>query len=864
MRSALAGSLLFLSTVGGLAGQDKGALPFWKRFEAHISGTVGEFKVGGYSGESAEIDLTTEDGKVTIGKLRVTSGQNDLELTGGFGLPEAGEQFDLTRADFAMAVDARDVKAFVAQRTTQPMRGDLSVRGTISQKEGWIQGSLEISGTDVHFGGLDLSGIAGTIDIERSVVHVRRLTAALPDGGSLNASGTYALNAPFAYAGAVHADVKDLAPFAALAAQFGQAWDFGGALKLDWTGDGQRQPASHTGEGAVTLRGGRFDRLAGVDADVACSYSPLGIELPKVRLQTGPTEIRTGLALSDKQLRVSHFEIRQRGALVATGTAHVPLDLTRSGPLAEWVPADGAIAVDLISQNFDVARLPGAEGLGLRGALTANLHMEGTPSSIRGRLEARGRDLHAGFMGRASPASADLSVSLSEERLTAAGAFRPPELQPVTIAGTFPFHLPTILRERRINPDSPVRGSFHLPTSSLGFLSKWLPSLRNVRGNVTARVEVDGTIRSPLLSGSIQADLARLQLNNAAVPDLREGRIDLRLSGRTLTVNQFNAKLAGGPLAITGTVAFSDPMNPMLDLGLRGESVLLLRNDNVTARADLALSLTGPLATAHLAGSAHLVESGFFREIDILPLELPGRAAPALPRPAARTLSIPHPPFSNWTFDVSIQTRDPFGIGSNLAAGAVLADLALAGTGLVPTLEGQAEATNLTVSLPFSRLRIDRGLLRFLPGAPPLNPQLDIHGMSRVRDYDIDIHFTGTAFNPETQFISRPPLAHEDILSLLATGVTRDELSGNVDVVAGRATWLFLQRMHRQVFRKQPGGGDVAFLDRMGVELGGIDPQTGEHSILTRFQIFPSWEIVGIANAGGGVQGRIRYVVRFR
>lgn len=864
MKSALAGSFLFLSTLGWVAGQETGDHPFWKHLDGQISGTVGEFRVGGYSGESADIDLTTKDGKVTVGKLRVTAGQNKLELTGELTLPEAGEKIDLNRADWTMTVDARDVKAFIAQQTSQPMLGNLSVHGNIAQKEGWIQGSLEIAGTDVQFGGVDFPGIAGAIEIERSIVQLRRLTVALPDGGSFGASGTYALKAPSAYSGTIHAEVKDLAPFAALAAQFGQAWDFGGSLNLNWTGSGQREPASHAGQGGATLRGGRFDLFDGVDADIVGSYSPQGIEISELRLQTGPTEIHTGLALHDKQLRVKDLEVRQHGALVASGTALIPLDLTQRGPLAEWVPVDAAIAIDLASRNLDVSRLPGMEGRRLRGTLTANLHLQGTPAALRGTFEAQGRHLHAGSMGRLNPASANLSISLAEDRLTAAGIFRQPEIQPVTIAGTLPFHLPTIIREGRINPDSPITGSLRLPSSSLGFLQKLSPSIRNVKGNMTAQVDIDGTIQAPVLSGSIQGELARLQLNDAAIPDLSEGRMDLRLRGHTLSVNQFTAKLAGGPLRLTGTVTFPDLTNPTFDLGLRGEGVLLLRNDSVTARADLALTLTGPITTAHLAGSASLVESGFFREIDILPIELPGRPAPALPRSAARAVSIRQPPFSNWTFDVSIQTREPFGIGSNLAEGAVVADLTLGGTGLAPTLLGQAEITSLVASLPFSRLRIDRGFLHFLPGTAPLNPQLDIHGVSEVRDYQIDVYVTGTAVNPETQFISRPPLAREDILSLLATGVTREELSGNVNVVAGRATWLYLQKVYRKVFRKQPGGGDVAFLDRMGVELGGIDPQTGEHSLVTRFKISNQWEIVGIANAGGGVQGRIKYVLRFK
>ena len=89
-----------------------------------------------------------------------------------------------------------------------------------------------------------------------------------------------------------------------------------------------------------------------------------------------------------------------------------------------------------------------------------------------------------------------------------------------------------------------------------------------------------------------------------------------------------------------------------------------------------------------------------------------------------------------------------------------------------------------TRHLPFSRLEISSGFLYFDP-SDPLNPKIDMHGKSVIRDYTMNVYIYGTSLAPEAIFTSEPPLAQEEIISLLATGTTREELTGNNNVLAG-------------------------------------------------------------------------------
>ena len=100
-----------------------------------------------------------------------------------------------------------------------------------------------------------------------------------------------------------------------------------------------------------------------------------------------------------------------------------------------------------------------------------------------------------------------------------------------------------------------------------------------------------------------------------------------------------------------------------------------------------------------------------------------------------------------------------------------------------------------------------------------MNPKLELHGTSVIRDYTVRVYVYGTMLSPEAIFTSEPPLAQEEIISLIATGATRQELSirqrpgwpgGDV---TGSAT-LPENRQEGRANRKQQ------FFNRLDLDLG--------------------------------------------
>ena len=116
---------------------------------------------------------------------------------------------------------------------------------------------------------------------------------------------------------------------------------------------------------------------------------------------------------------------------------------------------------------------------------------------------------------------------------------------------------------------------------------------------------------------------------------------------------------------------------------------------------------------------------------------------------------------------------------------------------------------------------------------------------------------------PEAIFTSEPPLAQEEIISLIATGATRQELStGNV--LAGRAAMLLVQQLYRKIVKKgEPTESNTVF-NRLDLDLGTIDPRTGQQQATVRFKIDDHFVLTGDVGVHGDFRGKLKYLIRFR
>jgi hypothetical protein len=401
---------------------------------------------------------------------------------------------------------------------------------------------------------------------------------------------------------------------------------------------------------------------------------------------------------------------------------------------------------------------------------------------------------------------------------------------------------------------------------SLTLLPKILPALRRAEGICSTELHLGGSISQPDLRGKMDLRADYLRLTGEEAPPIDSVRIQAALAGNSIRIQRADATLGGGRLELLGSLIFANLARPAADLRIRCKDVLAHRTEILTIRVDSDLKLVGPLASAAASGSLWLTHSKFSRDIDILPIGLPGKNRPR-PKPAAPPAppSFRSPPLRDCTLDIRILTRteDPFRIRGNLAQGSANIGLHLGGTGFRPELSGKITIENFTASLPFSRLHVSSGQALFDP-AYPFVPQLDLHAESEVRDYRIYAHLSGTTENKKIELISEPPLDQNDIVSLLATGTTSAELNGNNDVLAGKAAVVVFQQLYRKVFKQQDPSEEQTLFDRLQIDIGGVDNRTGKQEISARFKLGDQFYLTGDLDVAGNFNGKIRYLLRYR
>ncbi len=789
---------------------------------------------------------------------------NEIAVNGKFQLPPANEKISDQPGNFEFTLQAPDLIEFWAPDAETRVSGSLQGNGQVSLRKGLMDGQLTLNGADIRAKDLLIKQFTTGATIARSVVYLNDLRATMNEKDYVGANGKIALAKPFSYTGSLTADVKDLSTFEPLLRALGHPTPLAGSLNITWQGSGDAATIKNTGELKVKLEKGRFANLLGLQANIETSYTPEGLSAPTIYLRSEKMDFQATMEAKGSRLEIDKVQINQGTAKYATGYISLPFNWENLGTGKPLFPSDGKVIVSIQSENLDLKKLFGDLGMTppVLGEVSVKVDAQGTLDQLTAALDLRMTALRSEKFAELQPATFDLGARIQNNQLVVSGKLQQARIEPIQIDASLPFNVSKIIEAGKVDENTPVVGSVRMARSSVNFIRQFFPIIIQLDGDLALDARVNGTIARPVLSGSGDITINMARFKNPSLPAVSGLHSRLTFDRDVLNFERFNGDLAGGPFTISGRVTFPKLTEPNLDFQVKAQSVLVARNDSLTARADADIKVIGPLATATVTGNVALTNSQFLKNIDLIPIGLPGRPAPQPPsdRP---DFSIPQWPLRDWKFDVAIKTKDPFLIRGNLANGGAISDLRLTGTGLTPALQGTVRLENVEATLPFSRLQIDQGFLYFDP-SDSFNPKIDLHGTSLIRDYTIRVYVYGTSLAPEVIFTSEPPLPQEEIISLLATGTTREELTGNNNVLAGRAAMLLVQQLYRKIFKKGAATQSNSALDRLQVDFGTVDPRTGQQSATARYKINQQFVLIGDLGVGGDFRGMLKYVIRFR
>jgi autotransporter translocation and assembly factor TamB len=831
--------------------------------------TAMEFDLAGihyrdYIIDSIEGSLSGSEDILGLDRFSLRRNQNELNVRGRYKLPEEVGKAPSQPADLDVALNAPEVGDFWVANSPDRLSGPLQMTAQIGWRQQKANGQISISGSNLKMRDLVFHELNTQCSISDSILYLNDCRASLNDSDFFYATGRLNLRQSYQYNGKISASVANLSTLQPLLRTFGNQNELAGSVTLNWEGNGDAQISRSSGNLKVALEKGRYGNTQSLRAKLDASYSPDGLDVPSIFVGSGNTNFQAVAQANGETLEITRIQLDQGQARFASGYISFPLVWRNLGTNAATIPASGKVFATIQSENLDLKKLFSdlAIKAGTSGTLSARLDADGTIGDLNARLDLQMRDLRNDRWPKMEPATFVLNAQSVHDRLTVLGKLQQARIQPLELNADMPLDIPKIARARKLPDDTPITAKARLPRSSVNFVRQFVPALEQLDGNLGLDVDVGGTIGKPVFSGAGDMTVNVARFTNATLPALTNFSARLSFAQNALSLERFGGDLAGGPFTMNGRVTFPTLTEPTLDLQLKANSVLVARNDTLTARADADIKVTGPLAAATVSGNVAMTNSHILKNIDLIPIGLPGRPAPEPPSERPQ-FSFPDPPLRDWKFDVAIKTKDPVLIRGNLATGGAIADIKLTGTGLHPELQGTVRLENVEATLPFSRLEVSQGFLYFDP-SDSMNPRLELRGTSVIRDYTVRVYVYGTVLAPEAIFTSEPPLPQEEIISLIATGATRQELSGRGNVLAGRAAMLLVQQLYRKIFKKGEPTQSNELFNRLDLDVGAVDPRTGRQQVSARFKISDQFVLVGDVGVGGDYRGMLKYLIRFR
>lgn len=841
--------------------------PYFEGLNSEIGLDVTDVLANGYAIDSVTGKIRTDGQRVTIEQLLVNRRENRLTVSGQYLLPMDFSLAASQPAAFNVSLVAPNVGDYWASEdAADRITGSLQFSAQADYRKGLGDGSFSVYGSNLRVRKMVVRELSGTGATSANVVYLNDLTARLNEHDSIRAHGTAEVEAPYNYTGTLALNVVDMSAFESILRAAGNEKKLAGVLAIDWEGSGAISTFKNAGNLKLTLEKGRFAGLEKLEAKIDANYSPDELNVPIVYFSSDKMMFQATMRTKDRALEISKIQIDQGQAQYASGYISVPFVWANVGTDKPLFANDGKVLVTFQTGNLDIQQL--AKDVGTTASISglANVKLEagGTLDNLRATFGLQLAGLRSGDWKELKPALFNLSARLENKELLVDGKFEQERIEPVQISANLPFDLAKILEKRQFDGQTPIKANVRMARSSVNFARQFVPALERIDGDLTLDVNFGGTIDKPSLSGVADMTINAARFSNPTLPAVTKFNARVAFTEDRVDFNQFRGELAGGPFTLSGRVTFPKLTKPNLDLQLRADAVLVARNDNLTARADADIRITGPLAGATVTGNIALTNSEFLKNIELIPIGLPGRP-PSAPKPPMDIpdLSFPKPPLRDWKFDVAIKTKDPIRIRGNLANGGAVVDMRLTGTGLKPLINGSVRLQKVEATLPFSRMEITQGSLYFNP-EEPFNPGIDLQGTSFVRDYTVRVYVHGTANSPEAVFTSEPTLPQEEIISLLATGTTREELASGSNVLAGRALMLLGQQIYQKIFRKGQPAGSNSIFDRLQVDVGNVDPRTGRQTAIARYRATDQVQLIGELGVQGDFQGRVKYVIRFR
>jgi outer membrane protein assembly factor BamA/autotransporter translocation and assembly factor TamB len=298
-------------------------------------------------------------------------------------------------------------------------------------------------------------------------------------------------------------------------------------------------------------------------------------------------------------------------------------------------------------------------------------------------------------------------------------------------------------------------------------------------GETTVQLQARGTVQEPDLAGKVT-----LRNGNAVSdqPNVAAENInaDISLDGKVITLASLKGDVNGGTLEGSGTLTLGEGGIADVDVRMTTKDFAYDAPLDLRSLSDSELRLNKQEDDFVLSGRVTITEGGLTGDINFDT----GLLAAMTARHKLDLTEERNPFLERIKFDVNVNTAMPILVDNNLARAETRTRLRLVGTPYEPGLLGQLTLLEGgEIRLNERRYEVERGIIQFVDERR-IFPSFDLQLNTTVNNYDITIAVTGTPGDTQTTMTSDPTLPEPDIMAMLVTGRTLDEMRGEEYEVA--------------------------------------------------------------------------------
>ncbi len=308
----------------------------------------------------------------------------------------------------------------------------------------------------------------------------------------------------------------------------------------------------------------------------------------------------------------------------------------------------------------------------------------------------------------------------------------------------------------------------------LRLLHMFLPFLEDLGGSVQATASISGSLYNPQILGNLDLDNGFFKIKCFPHP-FEKIQSDVSFSHTRVLINSIKGQLAGGNITGDGTILIKGVRDLQTNIRARAESVTFNVPERVRTSGNADLLITGKWFPFTLSGTYKVANALIDKEFGGDGTMNPGlRKSVYLPKILSQSS------FEPLLLDLQVLMDKNIVIKNSLVDGLITGTLQVNGPPQNPALLGRINFDkNSRLIFKDKVFEVQTGQVQF-NNPNEIDPEIYLSAQTRVSDYDVTLLVQGTSKAMNIHVSSQPPLSDQDIISLLALGVTSAKLDQNV------------------------------------------------------------------------------------